>query len=168
MKKLQNFFLSISIAVIAVSCTGNAANHNSDAFTIQTVKQQAIDSMNKAQADKQHIIDSMNRLKSEAVSNAKSDVRQDYQQQTASQSVDESASTSGADNTETQETAAPQKKGMSNTAKGAIIGGGAGAITGAIVSKKKLKGALIGGAVGAGAGAITGHIIDQKKKQNGE
>ena len=39
----------------------------------------------------------------------------------------------------------PEKKGMSNSAKGAIIGAGAGAVGGAIISKKKGKGAIIGG-----------------------
>lgn len=73
--------------------------------------------------------------------------------------------------------AAPQpaaKKGLNNTKKGALIGAGAGiltgAITGAAVSHDKGKGAviggLIGGAAGAGAGAITGKTIDKKKEEN--
>lgn len=49
--------------------------------------------------------------------------------------------------------------------KDAIIGGAAGAATGAIVSKKKGKGALIGGAVGAGAGYLLGRHKDKKKAQ---
>jgi YMGG-like Gly-zipper len=48
--------------------------------------------------------------------------------------------------------------------KGAVIGAGVGAATGAIVSKKKGEGAIIGGLVGAGVGAGTGAIIDDKKK----
>ena len=58
-----------------------------------------------------------------------------------------------------------KKKGWSNTAKGAVIGAGVGAATGAIVSKKKGQGAIIGGLVGAGVGAGTGAIIDEKKKE---
>ena len=54
------------------------------------------------------------------------------------------------------------KKGWSNKAKGAAIGAGAGAATGAIVSNKKGKGALIGGAVGAGAGYLIGRHKDKK------
>lgn len=48
--------------------------------------------------------------------------------------------------------------------KDAIIGGVAGAATGAIVSHKKGKGALIGGAVGAGAGYLVGRHKDKKRR----
>ena len=62
-------------------------------------------------------------------------------------------------------TAEQKKKGWSNTAKGAVIGAGAGAITGAAVSKKKGEGAIIGGLAGAAVGAGTGAIIDDSKKK---
>ena len=55
-----------------------------------------------------------------------------------------------------------QKKGWSSAAKGTAIGAGAGAITGAIISKKKGKGALIGGIVGAGGGYIIGRSKDKR------
>jgi Na+-translocating ferredoxin:NAD+ oxidoreductase RnfG subunit len=61
-------------------------------------------------------------------------------------------------------TTTAKKKGWSGTAKGAVIGAGVGAATGAIVSKKKGQGAIIGGLVGAGVGAGTGAIIDDSKK----
>jgi hypothetical protein len=70
--------------------------------------------------------------------------------------------------TSTNTAATPEeakKKGMSTPLKGALIGAGAGALTGAAVSKKKGKGALIGAAVGAGAGAGTGVIIDKQKEK---
>lgn len=57
------------------------------------------------------------------------------------------------------------KKGWSNTAKGAVIGAGTGAVAGAIISKDKGKGAIIGGLIGAGVGAGTGAIIDKNKKK---
>ena len=41
-------------------------------------------------------------------------------------------------------TATAKKKGWSGTAKGAVIGAGVGAATGAIVNKKKGTGAIIG------------------------
>jgi YMGG-like Gly-zipper len=59
--------------------------------------------------------------------------------------------------------ATPAKRGMSSSAKGAIIGGGAGAVGGAILSKKKGKGAIIGGLLGAGAGYIIGRKKDKNK-----
>lgn len=58
--------------------------------------------------------------------------------------------------------AAAQSK-MSPKKKNTIIGAGAGAATGAIISKKKGKGALIGGAVGAGAGYLWGKHRAKKK-----
>ncbi len=57
---------------------------------------------------------------------------------------------------------AEEKKGWSNAAKGAVIGGGAGAIGGAILSKKKGKGAVIGGVLGAAGGYIIGRNKDKK------
>jgi len=66
-------------------------------------------------------------------------------------------------NTSTAETkVTPEKKGMSNSAKDAIIGGGVGAVGGAIISKKKGKGAVIGGLLGAGAGYLLGKNKDKK------
>jgi hypothetical protein len=56
------------------------------------------------------------------------------------------------------------KKGMSKRAKGALIGGAAGAVGGAIIGKN-VGGALIGGAAGAGAGYIIGNETDKKKSR---
>ena len=55
-----------------------------------------------------------------------------------------------------QTTTTTTKQGMSQPAKGALIGGAAGAATGLIVGHKKGKSAVIGGAVGAGAGYLYG------------
>ncbi len=54
------------------------------------------------------------------------------------------------------------KKHWSHRKKDAVIGGGAGAATGAIISKHPVKGAIIGGAAGAGAGYIIGKNKDKK------
>ena len=71
-----------------------------------------------------------------------------------------------------EQPAKEKKKGWSHTAKGALVGAGAGAITGAIINHKDpVKGAAIGTVVGAGVGAGTGLIVDKsvakkkKKKQ---
>jgi len=68
-------------------------------------------------------------------------------------------------NTETP--AQPEKKkGWSSAAKGAVIGGAAGAVTGAVVDKKhRVQGAAIGTVVGAGAGYLVGRHKDKKKKR---
>src|SRR5665213_1007811 len=77
---------------------------------------------------------------------------------------------SGQTNTQSAESAdAQKKKGWSNKAKGAVIGAGVGAVTGAIVDKKHhAAGAIIGGVAGAGAGYGAGAIIDNKKKKEGK
>ncbi len=66
------------------------------------------------------------------------------------------------ENDNTAPVAEEKKKGWSNAAKGAVIGGGAGAVGGAIISKKKGKGAVIGGVLGAAGG----YIIGRKKDKN--
>jgi len=56
------------------------------------------------------------------------------------------------------------RRGMSKRAKGALIGGGAGAVGGAIIGHG-VKGALIGGALGAGAGYVVGNETDKGKSR---
>ncbi|WP_188562601.1 YMGG-like glycine zipper-containing protein [Hymenobacter frigidus] len=53
------------------------------------------------------------------------------------------------------------RKGWSNKAKGAAIGGGAGAVTGAVIGGG--KGAIIGGAVGVVGGGLIGRKRDKKR-----
>lgn len=67
------------------------------------------------------------------------------------------AGTGTVDNT----TTIPEKKeGISKSAKGAVIGGVAGAAAGAIITKKG-KGAVIGGVIGAAGGYILGRKKDK-------
>ncbi|MDP9230248.1 MAG: glycine zipper domain-containing protein [Bacteroidota bacterium] len=55
------------------------------------------------------------------------------------------------------------KTGMTHRKKYALIGAGAGAVTGAAVSKNhRVKGAVIGGAIGAGTGYVIGRHRDKK------
>ena len=55
------------------------------------------------------------------------------------------------------------KKGWSRKAKGAVIGGGGGAIIGALVNKNnRLVGGALGGALGAGLGYVIGNELDKK------
>ncbi|PVA09736.1 hypothetical protein DC366_11440 [Pelagivirga sediminicola] len=51
------------------------------------------------------------------------------------------------------------------TQSGALIGGLAGAVTGAAASDKKGKGALIGGAIGALGGAAIGNALDKQEAE---
>ena len=57
----------------------------------------------------------------------------------------------------------PQKKGWSSKAKGAVIGGVAGAAAGAIINKRqRVVGGVVGSVLGAGAGLGIGAILDKK------
>ncbi|MBC7934873.1 MAG: glycine zipper 2TM domain-containing protein [Rhizobacter sp.] len=68
----------------------------------------------------------------------------------------------GTTGTETVPAAEPaKKKGISNSAKGAIIGGVGGAVAGAVIGKGG-KGAVIGGVIGAAGGYILGRKKDKK------
>lgn len=59
-----------------------------------------------------------------------------------------------------------KKSGMSSAAKGAIIGAGVGAATGAVVSKNhRVKGAIVGAVAGAGVGTVAGVVVDKKKEK---
>ena len=60
------------------------------------------------------------------------------------------------------QTTTKYRKGWSHKKKDAVIGAGAGAVTGAVVSKNHAKGAIIGGAVGAGAGYMLGRHQDKE------
>jgi hypothetical protein len=71
-------------------------------------------------------------------------------------------STTGTTTTGTTTAPVEKKEGMSNSTKGAIIGGVGGAVGGAIISKKKGKGAIIGGVIGAAGGYILGRKKDKK------
>ncbi len=57
------------------------------------------------------------------------------------------------------------KKHWSHRKKDAVIGAGAGAVTGAVVSKHHVKGAVIGSAAGAGVGYIIGNKKDKKPER---
>lgn len=83
---------------------------------------------------------------------------------TATPEVTTTATSTG---TSTETTSVPvvkeetQKKGISDAAKGAAIGGVGGAIAGAVIGKNG-KGAVIGGVIGAAGGYILGRQKDKK------
>ena len=70
---------------------------------------------------------------------------------------------SGSMNSVSQYPAKTLKKGWSRKAKGAVIGGGSGAILGAVINKNnRLVGGALGGALGAGIGYVIGNELDRK------
>ncbi len=57
----------------------------------------------------------------------------------------------------------PQDKGWSHAAKGTAVGGGSGAILGAVLNKdNRVGGAIVGSIIGAGAGYVIGRSVDKK------
>ncbi len=116
---------------------------------IEKAKQASIDSV-KTAIEQQRVVDSM-----------ETELARVNEEKVAL----ESKKTVVVNNSTTTQSTTTKKKGWSNAAKGAVIGAGVGAATGAIVSKKKGTGAIIGGLAGAGVGAGTGAIIDSKKKE---
>jgi hypothetical protein len=75
------------------------------------------------------------------------------------------APTSNGTATTTTTTTTAEKKGWSSRAKGAVIGGVAGAVGGAIISKNKGTGAAVGAVVGAAGGYIIGNEKDKKNNR---
>ncbi|RPD41738.1 glycine zipper domain-containing protein [Chitinophaga barathri] len=149
---MKQLLAAVATSVVLFACQSRADN----AAAIQSARKAAIDSMNtvnQVNIARQHVIDSMKAVNAKAsragrnVSSGGNDV-------------------AAAPVNNTTATPAPaKKKGWSHTAKGAVVGAGAGAITGAIVNKDRLKGAAIGTIIGAGVGAGTGAIVDHQKKK---
>lgn len=133
--------LVMILATVGVLSFSSCKNTDKQGVVESDIRTATIDSMN-AVAEKQRIIDSM-KMENEKVIKEKEVIVVNQQAPAA---------------------AAPQRKKWSGAAKGAVIGAGVGAITGAAISKKKAEGAIIGGLAGAGVGAGTGAIIDDKKK----
>lgn len=152
----------------------------------QTAQEATIDSL-KLELAKQRIVDSMNevaRLDKEATVAARSSVarttsapraRTRTRARRASSSNYSNNSYAGnsysqpAPVTQTVYEPAPapapvqQRRGWSAKAKGAVIGAGTGAVSGAIINKRdRVKGAIVGGVLGAGVGTGIGAILDRK------
>ncbi|WP_113661427.1 YMGG-like glycine zipper-containing protein [Pedobacter nanyangensis] len=75
-----------------------------------------------------------------------------------SYSAGSTVTTSSAGVTTTQ----AKKKGWSDAAKGTAIGAGVGALGGILIDKNNARGAIIGGLAGAGAGYAIGRAEDRK------
>ena len=124
---MKKIIMILTFVSFMVSCK----NTDKQVVVADDVRQATIDSM-KMVAEKQRIIDSM------------TIVSQNEQKQKEVVVVHDNQPTA---------TPTPQRKKWSGAAKGAVIGAGVGAITGAAISKKKGEGAVIGGLAGAGVGA---------------
>ncbi len=140
----------VMVTSFLASCGNNAAKMEEEIakakqHTLDSVK--TVDSLKAIAAKQQKTMDSLKTAAAEAKK-----VRPAY------------ADASSGETAQPQ----PKKKGWSNTAKGAVIGAGVGAVGGALIDKKHGEGAIVGGLLGAGAGAGTGAILDAKKKKKAQ
>lgn len=144
------------VAVFAACNTKNSAAEQE--LAILKAKQATIDSMNMVVAEKE------NKADARAVSYI-SAVRKSTPVKRSTSSARRMSSYASYGEPAVLPTApvAQQKKGWSNKAKGAVIGGVIGAGAGAVISKdKKVQGAVIGGILGAAGGYGVGAILDKK------
>lgn len=144
------------VAVLAACNTGNSAAEQE--LAILKAKQATVDSMNLVVAEKEAKADER------AVSYVAAAKKSSSTRSSSARKVSSYASYSEPAVLPTATPApAEQKKGWSNKAKGAVIGGVIGAGAGAVISKeKKVQGAVIGGILGAAGGYGVGAILDKK------
>jgi hypothetical protein len=140
---MKQLILTLATTLVLFACN----NKPDPGVAAQNARQAVIDSM-KA-------VDSVNAVK-----------KAHHEHNSAAVQNSEGGGGGGTSTAATTTTTTPaKKKGWSHTAKGAVVGAGAGAITGALINKDHLKGAAIGTVVGAGAGAGIGAIVDHQKKK---
>lgn len=152
MKRVFLFGAVLGAAIIFLSSCHGRNNGATTAARIDSAKQEVIDSMN-----------SLNNVKETknmfGHPNAAPSPRHHYYSNTVQQSYPVSPS---------QAPVSRRKRwNWSTPAKGAVVGGAAGAAAGAIFDRKhRAAGAVIGGLIGAGAGTGAGVIIDNHKKKH--
>lgn len=168
--------LAVASAMLFASCTTGKFDENgtTDDGAVRA-QQYSLDSM-KFEMAKQDIIDSMTEVARVEREAALDEQAAAYAAtRSTSRSTGSSTRSSSASNYSNSSYAGsssasqpvytePEKRGWSAKAKGAVIGAGTGAVTGAVINKRdRAKGAIIGGVLGAGAGTGVGAIIDRKK-----
>lgn len=183
---MKQIFSVIALAGLAASCNTNAdkqkaamleAQQNTiDSMKVEMVKKQVVDSMNEVAQLNYMLPATMAPAVTEPAYTAPKR-RSATRRSSTTRSTSSTSNTGYANNTNTQPVVyqqapvyetpapapAPEKKGWSAKAKGAVIGGATGAAAGAILHKKQRGvGAVVGGVLGAGAGTGIGAIIDKK------
>lgn len=162
MKKILPVLAIASTAVFA-ACSDSNDNNAATELAVLKAKQATIDSMNLVMAEKDAIAEEKALAEAKTVSYAAAARRSSASRSTSARRTSQYASYSEPAVLPTATPAPEKKKGWSNKAKGAVIGGVVGAGAGAVISKeKKAQGAIIGGVVGAAAGYGLGAILDKK------
>ena len=153
---MRLLIMSLVVAVAVSACNSNAKNNQGNqTYTFKDSVKIIRDSLRLDSFERAEQARKDEAKRAEEIAAAKAAARAEGSSNTYRSS---SSTTNNAVATQ------PEKKGWSSAAKGAVIGAGAGAVTGILVDKKDGRGAAIGGAVGAGTGYIIGR---QKDKQTG-
>lgn len=141
-----------------------------DSINLATIRQRTIDSMNAValvkEAGRKNVT---HHVVSHPASSTPAPASQPNTAPVVSTNTQQTAASTPAAATPTEEAAPAKKKGLNNAVKGALIGLGTGAAAGAIIGKENRgKGAIIGGVIGATGGAIGGAVIDKNKKKKAQ
>lgn len=158
---MKSLVVIIAATALLLACNGSA---NQQAAA-EKARQQTIDSLNLV-LSKQKAVDSMQRINDSLQLAKAKTVEKNTRSGVHSTNAREAGTGSGSGEMSTTSSQAAKKKGWSHTAKGAVVGAGTGAITGAIINKDHPgQGAIIGTVIGAGVGAGTGLIVDKSVKK---
>lgn len=171
MKHLNIFkssLLIFSIILLFAACKSKSTTEARDIQLLTDTSAYMNNTFSDTAVAKQGIISEKNQSSKHSETNSETHNDGNSSSSTTTSPTNNNGNTS----TSTTTTTSNQNKGMSKAAKGAIIGGAAGAVGGAIISKK-VGGAAIGAAVGAASGYIIGSDQDKqdgrvkkKKKKN--
>lgn len=170
-KLMKQIIIAALVATTLASCSNRAEEAKAhqqatiDSLKTEMVKKQMADSITQAVQLQQAQAVDPNSVELNRSNTPAAPVHHTHHESGGSGSYASSGSNGGSsNNTATAPAQAPQKKGWSAKAKGAVIGAGAGAVTGAMVDGRKGEGAIVGGLVGAASGLGVGAIIDKKQK----
>jgi hypothetical protein len=153
---MKKFLPALGIVAVFAACNTNNSAAEQE-LAILKAKQATIDSMNLVVAEKEAIAEE------KAVSYVAAAKRTAARRTTSSGRQMSSYSSYSEPAVLPTAPVEQKKKGWSNKAKGAVIGGVVGAGAGAVISKeKKVQGAIIGGILGAAGGYGVGAILDKK------
>lgn len=152
---MKKVFIAIALVGVLSSCN-NKEKEQQEAQLAQFANAKAVEDAKQAVLDSLRL-DSLDKAKMQAEADAKA-----VAARKSSSNVKQTATGSSSSNSNYGGTTTQQKKGWSDAAKGATIGGVAGAVGGAIIDKKSGRGAVIGGVVGAGTGYVIGREKDKK------
>lgn len=153
---MKNLVMAFAIAVTFTACNNNAeTNARLKQEAIKAVRDSIrLDSFERAEAKRIEIAEERERILAVQAASRANYASTPAPRRTYVKGVSETYTYS--------QPQATKKKGWSSAAKGAVIGAGAGAVTGILVDKKDARGAIIGGVLGAGTGYVIGRSKDKR------